>query len=394
MTEHEPLFAYGIFKVIYSPFKAFKEIIEKPKYAGPFLLLILFILANVAFGYMYSTKTYIDQTIPHSEELDKWTEDTAFWIANNNTNITANQQDYIGGRYYGNESIQFSSAASFQIWAQLNVSDSVNCSGSEGYKNLTFRVKLIEPLSAPSNVSLYLFSGNLQSSFYQDMTNELNVTDIWNNETISVGDTSQGWTASDTSADWSNITGLKLEFTWPTESNITVLIDGLFFHGLYEPLIEFASSELISYPLNAFVQFPIQWVVLGGVLYIVPRMFKAKTVWKPLLIASGYALITLLIQMIVMALVFFAYPEIYLPFSYVGGVTGEWETTYLQALGPLLTAFEYIERIMYVWTIALCAIPVRFIFEFSWPKSIFVAALSYILSLFIFRFLTYGTIWL
>jgi hypothetical protein len=383
------LFAYGIFKVIYSPFKAFKEIIKNPKYIGPILIMILFIVANVGFSYVLLSKTYFDQTMPPASELDKWTEDTTLW--NSNATIILNTSDYINGSYYGNKSIEFSLVSGSQIWMQLNITNSLNCSDPEGYKTLSFRLKLIEPLTKPTNASLYLLSTQLQDNFYNNLTDKLNETSIWNNITISLG---SGWTPSNTNADWGNITGLKLEFTWPSGSNITLLIDGLFFHGVYKSRIESAGGLLISSPINAFMEFTIQWVILGGLLYIIPKMFRVKTVWKTLLITAGFALITIFIQIIVFTAVLFTWSELRYPLEYLGGVPGEWQTAYIQVVGPVPNILLYIERIIYIWTIALCATALRLMFAFSWVKSFFVSALSYLFSLLIFRFLIYGTFWL
>jgi len=358
------LFPYEVFKVIYSPFKAFKEIIRNPKYIGPILIMILFVLANIGFGYVLLSKTYLDQTIPYASEFDKWTEDTALW--DSNAGITPNTDDYISGDYYGNKSMKFSLVDGSQIQMQLNIVDSLNCTGPEGYKNLSFRLKLIEP-------------------------------SLWNNITISVGPESEEWLSNNTNAGWDNITGLELQFTWLTESNITLLIDGLFFHGVYKPLIESASGYLINYPIIAFMQFTIQWVTLGGFLYIVPKIFKVKTVWKPLLIIAGFSLITIFIQIVITSVVLSTLPELHYPLEILGGVPGEGQTAYDQILEATQIADQilwYIEKVVYVWTIALCAIALRLMFAFSWTKSLFVSALSYLLSLFISRFLTYGAIWL
>jgi hypothetical protein len=72
------LFAYGIFKVIYAPHKAFKEIAQNPRYIGPILIMILFIAANVAAAYAFLAKTYVEATVPSSENKDLWTETRLF----------------------------------------------------------------------------------------------------------------------------------------------------------------------------------------------------------------------------------------------------------------------------------------------------------------------------
>ena len=51
-----------------------------------------------------------------------------------------------------------------------------------------------------------------------------------------------------------DIIGLKLEFVWPTVSNLTVRIDGLFFRGVFKPFMEsVGSTYLFQTPLTAFM---------------------------------------------------------------------------------------------------------------------------------------------
>ena len=80
MGEHEQLSMYGtlknIFKVIYAPQKAFKEISQNPKYIGPILIMILFTVANMGYFYTIVSKTYVEQTLPTAKQLDRWTENS------------------------------------------------------------------------------------------------------------------------------------------------------------------------------------------------------------------------------------------------------------------------------------------------------------------------------
>jgi len=380
------LFAYGIFKVIYSPYKAFKEIIEKPSYIGPVLIMILFIIANTGFAYVFLSKAYADQTMPPSSELDKWTEDTAFW--DSNASRTFLSSDCINGTYYGNSSIAFSKLNSSQVWMRLNITDPLNCSGSNGYKNLSFRVKWTSPEAKPNNVSIYLLSTNSTDYFYSNLTKEFvnSAVNVWNNITLALE--TESWTGS---ADWGNIAGLKLSFTWSRPENITVLIDGLFFHGVFKPLIETSSSYLFNYSLFAFMQFTMQWVVLGGLLYILSKLFGGKAAWRTLLTIAGFALITLFIQALASAVTYTALPTIRYPLEILGGVPGEGQAAYNQiaeASQFVLQINQYIQIIIHIWTIALCTIALRLLFEYPWLKSAFISALAYLLSLFVITFLT------
>jgi hypothetical protein len=388
------LFAKDILEVLYAPHKAFKAITQNPKYIGPVVIMILFVIANLGFGYVLLSKSYFDQTAPSLDELDKWTESKVYW--NSSATITLNSNDYITGTSYGNNSIEFSSLNSSQIWTRLLILDPVNCTGPEGYTLLSLRVKQLEPSTEPSNVSLYMFSTN-QDSFYYNLTSELNETAVWNNMTIPIGPEATSWQTNSGSPDWGNITELMLEFTWSTNSNITLLIDGLFFHGVYKPVSETASTFLYSpnftySPLNTFIQFTILWVALGIFLFLIPKLFGTITTWKPLIATAGFVQITLIIQTIIFTAVLLTWPNFYYSLKILGGVPGE--ATYLPLFESISIVFWYIQRAIYVWAIGLCAVALRSMFSFSWLKTILVSVLAYLLSVLAFNFLAYGTIWI
>jgi len=388
------LVAFGIFEVLYAPSKALKEVIKNPRYIGPILVMVLFVIANLGFCYALLSKTYLDQTMPDaSADLDKWTENASYWNSNalkaNNTQQYISQQYIISKIYYGNKSIEFSLNHTSHVWMELNLTESLNCSGPEGYKNMTFRVKILKPQSLPSNISLYLFSLTKQDYFYKNITDKINNADTRNKVTFSLGQM-QGWTPSTDKADWGNITGLRLEFRWSSEVNTTLLIDGLFFHGIYKSRMEIEGSSLALYSINAFMSFTIYWVLLGGMLYLVPKMFGVKTVWKPLLVAAGFILMAYFIRMIIFTFTFMASPEVYYPLSYLGGVSGECQEAYVQIYQSISLYYEmlwYFDKVFWVWIIALGAITIRLISEMPWVKSFIASTTSYLLYVILVPFL-------
>jgi hypothetical protein len=213
--------------------------------------------------------------------------------------------------------------------------------------------------------------------------------------TIPIGPEATLWQTNNGSPDWGNITELMLEFTWSTNSNITLLIDGFFFHGVYKPVIETAGTFVISpsfaySPLNSFIQFTILWVALGMFLFLIPKIFSTITIWKPLIAIAGFVQITLVIQTIIFTAVLLAWPNFYYSLKILGGVPGE--TTYLPLFESISIVFWYIQRGIYVWAIGLCAVALRSMFSFSWIKTILVSVLAYLLSVIAFNFLAYGTI--
>mgnify|MGYP007084720620 CR=1 FL=1 len=385
MKEHKQLFAYGIFKVIYAPHKAFKEIIQNPKYIGPILIMVLFTAANLGFIYTIMSKTYVEQTSPTAEELDKWTENRNLWTGPSGVNISENYVDYISGittpkrLYYGNKSIEFSIVSSKQISTQLNNIGPINCSGPEGYKDLSLRIKWTSPDSQPENVTIYLFSGDVSNYFYYNITQFFNSSsgNVWNNLTIPLV---TGWLNNSAAASWGSINGLKLEFSWLETSNITLLVDGLFFRGVFKSLAENVGNYLLNYSIISIMQFIVRWVFLGAVIYIMTKAFKAKTVWRPSLILIGFALITMFIQVVINAAAFSTLPTLYYRLEYLGGVVGESENAYSKILEKTFFVSQisgYVEIAVLIWTVTLCAIATRLLAEFSWSKSFLVAVVAY-----------------
>jgi len=376
------LFAYGIFKVIYAPHKAFKEIAQNPRYFGPVLIMILFIAANVAAAYAFLAKTYVEATVPSSEDKDLWTENKYFWKPLNGANCTENFADYIVGNCYGNRSVEFL-VESDKIAMELYNIGSVNCSSQGGYTRLYLRVKWTSPDHLPKNASLCIYSGT--SSSCRDITNELFAPGVWNKLTVSLAD--EGWVGG---IDWGNVTGLKLEIAWNQTSNIRVLLDGLFFGGIYKSSLEGATASLALYGANSFMQFTLRWFLLGVTLYIFTKLFKAKTVWRVVLVLAGFALITMFIQAVINAATFSAMPTLRYPLEYIGGVKGEVESAYnkiMEEAWLVNRIYSAVQMAMIVWTVMLCGIAVRFSMEFTWTTSFLTAFIAYFATLFIESFL-------
>ncbi|MEM3623256.1 MAG: hypothetical protein QXR76_05755 [Candidatus Bathyarchaeia archaeon] len=381
------MFAYGIFKVIYAPHKAFKEIIQDPKYFGPILIMILFIAANTAFAYTLLSKQYVEQTLPTAQQKDMWTENSTLWTSNG-ASPTNNYDDFINGTYYGNSSIEFSIVNNTQIWMQLNDMGTINCSEPDGYSSLYLRIKWTRPENyKPENVTIFLFSSTPSAYFYYNLTENFSnsTVNVWNNLTIPLR---ENWLNNSLIASWDNITGIKLDFTWLESSNITILIDGLFFGGIFKSALTNVVGDLLNYAFYAFAQFVIKWVILGGLLYIMTKAFGAKILWRPVLIVMGFTLITMFIQAVINAATFSTLPTLYYGFDLMGGVSGESEaalTKILDEVGLVNQIYEYVQIAAYLWAMGLCAVATRFLTQFSWAKSFFIGAFSYFASILLVR---------
>jgi hypothetical protein len=373
-------------KVFYAPHKAFKEIKDNPRYIGPILVMVLFIAANTGVAYVIMSKSYIEQTLPTAKELDSWTENATLWRSSPEVRINESD-DHIDGAYYGNRSIEFSAANDNHVSMWLNNTGSVNCSVPDGYKNLSLRIKLTEPLAKPESVSIYLFSSTPSDYLYHDLTGNFSSStgNIWNNLTISLADDT--WSTNGTNGNWGNITGLKLEFGWLENSNITLLVDGLFFRGIFKTYPEIVGMTYVLNSLSSGLsQFVIQWVFLGVIAYVIVRVLGSKTSWKSMLILAGFALITLFVQSMVNAIVFSTVSKLYYPLEYLGGVQGESSVAYktiLEQTNIVSLVSNYLQIAANLWTIGLCTIAIRSLTEFSWTKSIAVAAVSVFAGLFL-----------
>jgi hypothetical protein len=258
-----------------------------------------------------------------------WTENAAFWKANEGVTVRNNTVDYINSTY-ATTSIEFTASNASNVWMEINFDGSVNCS-SGTFQNVSFRVKQVTPDAEPENVSLYLYSLS-GSNFYYDLTREFSnsAVNVWNNITLTVGVGSEGWVSSGTSATWENITGLKLDFTWADSANVDLRVDQLFFKGNYQILYELRGgiSYLAEATLSAFAPFLFEWLLLTGLMYLIIKGLKGNVVWRPLMVAVGFALVTIVIQAVIIAVVYTTLPNLYYPIEVLVGPLGEFEAAY------------------------------------------------------------------
>lgn len=356
--------AKDILHVLYAPHKAFKRIVQNPGYLGPFLLLIVFVLAQVGSSYMVATRSYVETTSPQTAPLlaqgDLWTESDSYWHANDGVTVSNNTVDYVNGTL-ATTSIEFSASDTNNVTMEINFDGSVRCA-ADAFQNVSFRVKQVTPSAAPENVSLYLYSLSA-STFYYDLTNEFSSSTVneWNNITLTTGTGAEGWVNND--ATWENITGLKLEFTWSENANVDLLVDRLFFKGDYEGLYDlYGLSYLANAALNAFAPFLFEWLLLTGLMYVLIKAFKGNVIWRPLMVAVGFSLIVIVIQSIILVAVYSALPDVYYPLEVLAGSEEEFTMAYqviVDAIAPVTLAAAAVQAVTYVWTVILGTFIVR-----------------------------------
>lgn len=396
------MFADDILKVLYAPHKAFKKIIHEPKYLGPFIVLIIFVVAQIGSAYVVASKSYIEQTFPATGQGDAWTENATLWQASPGVTVSNNTIDYMNSTYYGSTSIDFSASNVSSVWMENNwngLNGSVNC-GADGFKNVSFRIKIVAPDAKPENVTLYLYSLS-GSNFHRDLSSLFSNStfNVWNNITVPVGSES-GWVSSSAEANW-EIAGIKMEFTWSSNQSVDLRVDGLFFRGIFkDPLEMYGVSYLASSALNAVTPFLFQWLLLTGLIYVIIKGLKGNVVWKPLMVAVGFALVAMVIQAVILAVVYTTLPKIYYPLEVLAGVSGEFQVAYQVILDAIATVSQIggiVQIAVYVWTVVLGAIITHEITgiavegapslpQFGWMKSILTSAASFVLTLLILGF--------
>lgn len=378
-----------ILKTLYAPNKAFKEIIENPKYLGPLLIMVLVIAANVAFVYVAASKTYIEHSMPTGEKRDEWTENSTLWVSNG---ARSESSDCINGSYFGDRSIEFLVTDAAQVWAELDNIGPVNCSNPDGYTQLSLRTKWTSPETKPAHMTITLYSNSTSNYFsYDPPMDSLNLTQgIWNNLTVQLD--TPAWTRSGNSSDWGNITGFKLELTWNSNSSITLLVDGLFFfQGSFTSLFENAGSfYMINYGVTGFMQFVVTWVLLSGLAYLLTRALGGKLVWKPLLVLIGFALITMFVQTVINTVAYASLPNIHYPFGLLVGVQGE-EQAAADTINAQTWVVANVQRFMqiavWIWIIALTALAVRLLAAISWFKCAAIGAIAYFVAILVESFI-------
>jgi hypothetical protein len=322
-----------ILQVIYAPQKAFKNIVINPKYLGALIILLLFVGLEIGYEYSQFSKTYTEQTSPSIDQLGTFTNASA-WAGAPNVALTNNFDDYINysiyvagfglpptdpNAYYslfGNNSMQMSASNTNTLTAALGNVSNVDCSPS-GFQNLSISLKLVQPQVAPHNTTLTLYSLGVSNLYQLDIAPLLsNATNgEWTNLTIPLGPNAASWTSKGVPT-WSNITSLQMDFTYSSNSNITVRVGALFFHGEYLTPIQYNSTGILLQFLQLFsLQFIFAWFILTGIIYLVCRLQKSPLLWKPLFTAIGYAMVIMVIRALVNLAATLTLPTVYYPYD-------------------------------------------------------------------------------
>jgi hypothetical protein len=406
ITEFTPLVFKDILGVIYAPNKTFKKIAENPKYWGVAIIIVLFIALQSSYYYTYYSKLNYEQTSPPTTELSAFTSaNSSLWVTTQGVAVTQNFNDFINQTYYGNNSLQFAVSNNNSLTATLSpFGFTVNC-GQDGFRNLSMSLKQVSPSGAPQSAVITLYTANGTSSYFTlDITSMLSSNlGEWNNLTIPVG--TSDWQSTG-SPNWSEMTGLKLDLTYASTSNITVLMQGVFFRGFYQTQVNAlgAGTFLGFAAYSIVIQALFQWIILAAVAFLILKGLKAvNVVWRPLFISMGFVLIVLVFTSVIALLGSLTLPTVYYPFDFppyasliypdfvINSASPASQAVY-QSIVVATTTYTTISTaitvIMYVWQVALVTFAVKAISGFTYAKSILTAVGTVILTVVILSLLS------
>ena len=371
---------HEVLKVLYSPVKAFEEIVKKPSVKGPLLVLALTLLATAVLRSVVASKQFVLTGSPEyfiltgMSDNDNWTESASLWTSNGVPSVDG------ADRVVGNYSVKAFVVNDTYIWMNITDIGQFNCSGETGYKALAFRIKWIHQNETvpSSNATLRLFSNNENGYFELNLINLINSSDTWANLTVEVGSENPNWT-SPNSPDWGNITGLEFRLTWLTSdaANLTMKIDDLHFGKYVSVLTAAASSVIISSALYGTFVFFFDWAMYGVFLLMLVTMFRGKTdSLTRFFVVIGHVFIVTTVYILVIALLFSTLPQ-----GPAETIQEKWASNWVFQFG------SYLDFTFKAWMAVLFAIAIRFFSQLTWKKAAVVSAIASILVFIVTRLL-------
>jgi len=387
--EHRPLeeeyekgyswqFMKWVFKVLFSPLKAFEEIVKKPNIKGPILILLIILPITLGGQYISGTKFFLEIPTP---ENDLWTEKQSnhpSFLWEPNDTIAFDNNDFIIGNY----SVSASLINSSFIWMRLTNIEYSSYS-KENNSRLFFSIKWVnEENVPPTNVTLQLFLfNNMSERFELDIRNDVaNSSNVWAN--VSANLSSENWTQKNSTIQ-ANITGIGFQLRLANSANLTLKIDDLFF-GTYTSL----SSSNTFTPQLAYlliqnsIQFLLEWIILSGIVFLLLKSLSDWTgLWKNLLSTVGYAYSPSIIYSGVLALLFLFLPPIFFPYniSYL-----EYLNIYQRSWGIPISVVGFM---YYGWLTILCGISLKKLHGLSWSKALLISFGAIVMSLLLSAFI-------
>lgn len=372
----EDLFAQCVLKTLYSPIKAFEEIVKKPDVKGPLLILVLILVLTTGSQYASASRIFDEEPMINRDE---WTESIAWaphW-ASNGEEIKRDTDKVVG-----NYSVTSSITNNTYIWMNLTEIGAVNCSRKSGYERLSFWIKWKSQNQTfiPPNATLRLFSNNGNGYFMLDFNHELsNSSDEWNNIKIDLGPESENYEdwKHVGAPNWEKVTGIQFALAWAVPENLTMRIDDLYF-AKFLPIARYFFSGLYGSLTMSAINFLISWGVYGIIIFLVIKMFGEKVEFgKKLFLVVGYLFSVRIVHILVAVALIPTLPEIRLE-----NLAQIWYSTLsYQAIG-------YFSLVTDVWMALLCAIAVRSLCTLKWGKAISISVLASVINFILISFMT------
>ena len=358
--QEEPLqFVKSVFKVLYSPMKAFEEIGKKPSVKGPILILLITLPLFVSIQYSSTSKFFLETTIP---ENDLWTEEphnSHSFLWSSGDEILFDNNDYISGNY----SVSISAFDNSQIWMYLTEIGSINCSEGE-HSRLSLAIKISNEEELTTAV-LQLFSGNSDTNGFElDILPLIGtVPSTWVNVTVDLAN--DNWTKTEPTSSWTDITGIGFQLTRLDLGNFTVKVDGLFFGKFVSSSSSYGVDLQLLSVVRSSINFLLEWLILSGVVLLILRSFSKWTgSFKDLFYYIGHVYSASIVYLSAIALTSFFLPPLYIP----ANITFQQYVNIYQASWG--APISYLTLLYYGWATILCAVSLKKLVEMSWSKAI------------------------
>ncbi|MGQ9564999.1 MAG: YIP1 family protein [Candidatus Bathyarchaeales archaeon] len=396
------MFLYDIIKVLYSPLKAFQEILANPKIIGSIIIVIISLFLTVSSRYMSASKHYIETITPATRVAwTNMTNPTSTWTSNAPLeNITAT---LVSNEMLVGNSVNAFISDNDTIWLKTINIETINCSENSEFR--TFYYKLMYNNSKFQNAStanLKLYSLKNESRYFEFdlLSNDryLGPNAVWVDANISLSDS--GWVPIN-SPDWSSITGIEFRLGFSNATELTLRLNDLHFGGKYESYVSIIGSTalLTGETIDLTVDTLLYWTIFAAMVWLTLKVFKAESSLKTLMIFIGYVFVVAFVREPLNMLLISQLPLVYFPFSATVFLNPQLLSTKEIETAPDLIASIYnknwlptavypilniiIPVLFAAWTIALVVIVVKTLHGFSWGKAALIAIIAYSMTFFL-----------
>jgi hypothetical protein len=397
------VFLYDIFKVIYSPVKAFREVLENPRYIGPIIIIIISLFLTLGTQYVSVSKHYVETITPASPR-DSWTNMTtpsSLWATNASVgNVTA-YSNANNGLLAGNYSVHALASNTSEILLKTTNIGTIDCSE---FKTLYYKLMYnsSDQTQTPLNASyayLRLISLNNENRYFEFNLSDqryLNISQAWIDANVTLNFTSvSGWTSKG-NPNPENITGIEFILVFPQDGQLSLYLNDLYFGGEYKILYDAVgfSYWLSSTVVSSVFDILLRWLIFAGLLWLTLKVFQPQgSPFKTFLIVVGYAFAIMFVYVTIDMLSVSQLPVLHFPNKVIFPLTGReiqnasivTNNIYKTYWTPTIAYDAFIGAwyVSHVWTMGLFSIALRVMQNFSWKKAVMISVIAYIIGLFV-----------